>query len=125
MIAKKRFEKEDPWNKGKIGIYKKEVLEKMSLSKKGIKLKPDHAKKVILNLKPIVSHTEESKKKISLSKIGKGGTSILQFDLDENFIEEFDSIRTASRKYNVTSSCISANCRGKQKTAVGYIWKYK
>lgn len=57
LIAKKRFEKDVPWNKGKTGIYTKETLDKMSLSKKGIKLNLEHSKKVILNLKPITFRT--------------------------------------------------------------------
>ena len=30
----------------------------------------------------------------------------------------------AARVYNISHSCISDCCRGKQKTAGGFIWKY-
>lgn len=50
---------------------------------------------------------------------------ILQFDLEENFLEEFFSINEAARILNFRNDGISACLRGKQKTAYGFIWKYK
>ena len=41
------FKKGDiPWNKGKIGVYSKEVLEKMNKGKKGRKLTKEHKEKL-------------------------------------------------------------------------------
>lgn len=48
---------------------------------------------------------------------------IIQYDINMNFIKEFNSIKEA---HNITKiNNISACCRGIQKTAGGYIWKYK
>lgn len=124
--AKERFRRESPWNKNKKDIYSQETLEIMRLSKKGKKLSPEHAKKVILNLRqPIGPLSDETKIKISKSKLGQGVKSVLQFDLDNNFIKEFESILKASMGCNINRSSISANCRGIQKRAGNYIWKYK
>jgi len=51
--------------------------------------------------------------------------AILQFDKNNNFINEFPSIREAAEYLNVSEVAISHCCRGKQKTAFGYVWKYK
>ncbi len=50
---------------------------------------------------------------------------VIQYDLDMNFIEEFNSCYEASKKYNCCVSNIRNCCRGKSKTAKGFIWKYK
>ena len=56
---------------------------------------------------------------------------INQYDLDGNFIKSFPSIAQAARdlgKVTLTSrgaiNHISEVCKGKRKTAYGYIWKY-
>ena len=54
---------------------------------------------------------------------------VLQFGLNGNFIAEYPSYREAQRQTGINS--IDVVCRGerqkgrKQKTAGGYIWKYK
>ena len=88
-------------------------------------------------------HTEETKLKMSLCKIGKPSwnkgkkrtlehtinnvkshqKAVLQFDKDMNFINEYVSIKIAMDKTNAKN--ISKCCRGEQKTSGGYIWKYK
>lgn len=58
-----------------------------------------------------------------------GGKTVLQFDLDMNLIAEYPSYRQAVRETGILS--IDVVCRGerqkgkKQKTAGGYIWRYK
>ena len=47
-----------------------------------------------------------------------------QYDLQNNFIKTFNSIREATYENNTFSSSISACCGGKLKTSGGYIWKY-
>lgn len=51
--------------------------------------------------------------------------SVLQFDKNMNFIQEFKSIREAARQLNLDSSTISKVCRDVNKTHGGYIFKYK
>jgi hypothetical protein len=50
---------------------------------------------------------------------------ILQFDKNNISINEFSSIREAAKYLNVSEAAISHCCRNKQKTAFGYVWKYK
>ena len=50
---------------------------------------------------------------------------ILQIDKNKNIIAEWSSIVLASRNLKIDNGNISACCRGKRKTAGGYIWKYK
>ena len=64
-------------------------------------------------------------KNISIGKMGKGLKPILQLDLDSNFIQEFPSLKAAAESINKNTGCISAACSGKQKTAFGFIWRYK
>jgi len=49
---------------------------------------------------------------------------ILQFDKDNNFIKEYDSISSASKSTGIHTTSISNVCKGNAKTAGGYIWSY-
>ena len=58
--------------------------------------------------------------------------AILQFDLDSNFIAEFESAAAASRalqpdqsKQRKIAKSINEACLGRRKTAYKFIWKYK
>jgi hypothetical protein len=51
---------------------------------------------------------------------------VLQYDLNNNLIKEHDSITSASIQFNSNKlGLISRCCNNKQKTALGYIWKFK
>lgn len=50
---------------------------------------------------------------------------VLQYDKNKNFVKEYTSIMDASRKTGIDFSNICKICKGKYKTAGGYIWKYK
>ena len=51
--------------------------------------------------------------------------SIIQYDKNDNIINDFKSITDASKKTNISITSI-ANClKGLSKTSGGYIWKYK
>ena len=52
------------------------------------------------------------------------GKKVGQYDLNNNFIREYSSTCEASRLNAFNQSNISACCRGKRKTASGYIWRY-
>ena len=56
-------------------------------------------------------------------KTGNYPIAVVQFDLNNNKIAEFKSFMEAERATNIDHSGISACCRGKQKTAGGFIWK--
>lgn len=72
--------------------------------------------------------SEETKKKLSESMIGnhnKPKKSVLQFTKEGELIAEYPSTREAERKTGYSQSSISKCCKGKYKSAGGYIWKYK
>lgn len=50
--------------------------------------------------------------------------TILQYDLDCNFIAKFNSSADAARRYGCTPENINMCCRHKINTACGYIWRY-
>ena len=85
--------------------------------------------------KDVINNTpsEESRKKMSESRlklfekgmIANGSKSIIQTDLDGNFIKEFQSIRQASIQLNIDRSGIQRVLLGKYKQMKGYIFKYK
>lgn len=49
---------------------------------------------------------------------------VKQYDLDGNFIQEYETITQASQSTGVDASKISLVCKGKRKTSGGYVWKY-
>ena len=55
----------------------------------------------------------------------KRSKSILQYDLEGNFINEWPSTMEIERQLGCCNSHISACCRGKRKTAYGFKWQYK
>ena len=55
---------------------------------------------------------------------GNQKKSIAQYSLDDKFICLFDSITEAGIKTGIDKGSISASCRGRNKTAGGFIWKY-
>lgn len=71
--------------------------------------------------------TEEHKRKIAEANVnGKMSKSVLQIDKETNVvIAEFPSTKEVERQLGFYNSHISACCKGKQKSAYGFIWKYK
>lgn len=50
---------------------------------------------------------------------------VIQYDLENNIIEVYESVREASRETGVSKSCISAVATGKRKSTSGFIWRYE
>jgi hypothetical protein len=76
--------------------------------------------------------SSEQAKKISQSLKGrkitwdrKRNKIVMQYDLEGNIIKEYESQNLASRETKIQQGDISACCNGKQKTAGGYVWKFK
>ena len=63
------------------------------------------------------TRNERSAKKLS--------KSVLQYDLQDNFVKEYASTHQAERETGFANQSICACCNGKLKTAYNYIWKYK
>ena len=55
----------------------------------------------------------------------KNVKSVLQFTINGGFIKEWDSIVCASKDLKIGGNSIVTCCKGKYKSAGGYIWKYK
>jgi predicted AAA+ superfamily ATPase len=86
-------------------------------------------------------HTNESKEKMSnavkksfsnieiiekLSTIkNKIKRPLYQFDMNGNFIKEWDSVSRIKRELNFDRKTIKQVCNGVYKQAYGFIWKYK
>lgn len=50
---------------------------------------------------------------------------VIQMDLNEEFIKEWDCAKTASKELKTSSSSITACCKKRLKTAGKFKWKYK
>ena len=50
---------------------------------------------------------------------------VLQYDRNGNFIAEYPGVLEAGEKCGIWKGGISTCLKGKQKTAGGYVWKYK
>jgi len=109
----------------------KETCDKRRASMKGKKRGPNHKISIAKKgkLPPVTGkkYSDESKEKQRQAKLGafKQGKYILQYDLEGNFIKEWSSVSEAAKNINVSVSGLSCVLKGKQKTAGGYIWKYK
>lgn len=54
----------------------------------------------------------------------KSSKPIIQFSKDGEFIRKWNSVMDAQRELGIDNSSIIRCCKGKQKTAGGYIWRY-
>lgn len=77
-------------------------------------------KKKLQNSKPSPSQQRKNPRLIC-----KSNKPIYQLDVIQNVVNSFISIAEASRITGIRGDSISACCRGIQKTAGGFIWKYK
>ena len=99
----------------------------------GMKHSEESKRKISEGLKGHISpnkgkkQSKETCDKKSKSMMGVMNKSILQYDLQDNFIKEWSSISEAYLSLNkkITNGCINLACKGKIKTAFGYKWKYK
>lgn len=84
------------------------------------------------------NHTEESKLKIGKKNKDREMTfenrinltksvmkPIVQYDLEMNFIKEWDCARYAAKELDLIATNITQCCKGKAKTTGGFKWKYK
>jgi len=68
------------------------------------------------------------KKSNMLGRIGNmniRSVGVLQFDLNLNLLNSFESIRQASISTGCNACNISKNAKGKFKTSKKYIWRFK
>lgn len=55
----------------------------------------------------------------------KNRKEVLQYDQDMNLIKEYISVRKASLETGINDASIGYVCKGKYKSAGGFLWKYK
>ena len=94
--------------------------------------------------KPCVNHIDENKLNNDLSNLEwctvrenlihgtrtkrvaeKNFKKVIQLDLNDNVLNEFESMRQAERETGVSVGNISSCCNGKTKSAGGYKWRRK
>jgi hypothetical protein len=77
--------------------------------------------------------SEEVKSKMKASSANRGlfggdhwaSKSIIQYSRSGEFIKEWDSVAEAARSLGIFASNISVVLHGKEKTAAGFIWRFK
>jgi len=97
------------WNKGL--KHTEDTIKKMSESHKGNTAMLGH------------KHTKETKKKMSESSTNK--KSVIQYDLEGNFICRYNSMGEAAKKLNIHQSNITNVCKGINKKTGGFVFKYE
>jgi group I intron endonuclease len=99
--------------------HTKETKQKLSEFRKGKKFSMGFTGK---------SHKEESKSKTSQTLKNNPNvkrTKVFQYDIEGNFLREFQSISDASKFVGTTPSNIKYTCEGKFKHCKGYKWNYE
>lgn len=89
--------------------WTKERKLKLSNSRKGIKFSKEHIENLSKNSKRLPNRS----------------VPILQYDLQNNFIKEFKSIKEATVLLNLSQSSISMCCLNKRSTYKGFKFKYR
>ena len=77
------------------------------------------------NLNWGTARERSAKKRYNTKAYGMGSKTIMQYDLEGNFIQEWPSQKEIQRALGFLQSNISAVCINKAKTAYGYKWKFK
>lgn len=66
----------------------------------------------------------EPAKKIEIKTLNRCLKAVLQYDLDGNYLQTWESVSEASRALKINASHISGACRGNRKTCGGFKWRY-
>jgi len=70
-------------------------------------------------------YTQERRKIIAIENGKKACIPVIQSDKTGNFLNFFESAKSASQKLKINASHIAETCLGKRKSAGGYVWNYK
>lgn len=112
---------------GEGGKQSEEVKNKKSKSMTGKKFSEETKKKMSESKKGHNMYTNDWKQKMrdGAWKSGTSSKPILQYDLEGNFIREWNNMTEAAKYISKSTSAISECCKNKRKTAYGYKWEYK
>lgn len=108
-IAHKELAQDEQWRKKNIEAVKRamarpEVRKRISESRKKNWLDPQY---------------------LAIQKERHFKKAVLQFSFDMELLNEFVSVNEASRNTGINNSSIIRCCKGRQKMAGNYIWRYK
>lgn len=107
---------------GCYGKHTDETKEKLRLLNTGKKLSDETKLKIGLKSK---GNKHRLGQKVSMETMIKKSKPVLQYSKSGEFVCEFISAIEAQRKTGIFQTNISENCRGKRKSAGGFIWKFK
>lgn len=112
----------------KSGKLSEETKQKIGLCSK-INCNTPEAKKRTGDINRGKNLSETIKNKISMSVKNiyypKKYKSIIQTDLQDNFIKEWPSLKDAAQYYNILANSIGNCLTGRSKTCNNFKWKYK
>lgn len=104
--------------------YSQEIKDKLSKANTG-KKHNEESKEKFRNYHKNRIVTEDWK--LSMRKSNPYKKAILQFDLNDNFLNEFESLADAARSLGLNKNYVNISqvLRKKAKTAYNFKWKYK
>jgi len=130
-------------NKGKTisEEHKKAISEKNKILRTGVRLSEEHIE-AIRKVRTGWSLSEDTRDKIRQKAMGRDkgkiltqetkdkiglafSKTVLQYTLDDIYVNEYISASEAARQLNIANSSISSCCRNIRSTAGGFKWKYK
>ena len=102
-----------------------------SLHHKGVPKSEEHKQKMSDAHKGVprpylkgVPLSEEHKQAISDALKGVGAKKVMQYTKSGEFVREWSSMKEAEIELGIAKSHICACCKGKLKSAGGYVWRY-
>ena len=108
----RKCKEQDKIYKNRIWFYEKDYNEFIDIDR-------------IINISKQLKNERKQKRINKVSGINHNGIrKIAQYDLDGNLIKIWDYIQQASKELGFGQSSIVRCCKGKYKTAYGFIWKY-
>lgn len=122
-VKGKKYSDESRYKQSVARLGKKDSLEtrlKKSKSMTGVKKSKEHS----LNISKAQSGENNNMFGVT-GYDNKRSKPIEQFNLDGKFIKEWANCRIASKETNIHFVGINNCCLGKNKTAGGFVWKYK
>ena len=131
--SEESIQKYKNWRQGKkpmLGKKQSEITKKRKSEALKGKPKPEGFGDMMRQVRQGVPKPKGMGEKVSKNRdhkkvAEKQQKSILQFDLDNNLIKEWPSIKHAAEGTNSNASTISKVCRGIFKKTNGFIWKFK
>lgn len=105
--------------KSRTYIFTDEMRKKISEAHKG-KIISDETRKRISEAKIGKKHSEEHVRKVAEAK----KRPVVQYDKENNFINKWKSALDAELGCGVSRCHIASVCKGKRRSAGGYIWRY-